>query len=176
MMILEKKNIFVEKGENGEIGLTYDPNVSYDYKDVENEIFVNTVTGDRIPYGELVVKVNDSMTDIYLYPISQASSSKAIKDYKIDKWVSIKDPRAQIHNEDEIYKILNDMSEMTGDMLEIVKMAVSTHPNLDKAINKFEKRYTAHKAQLKRYNKKETSNVNRNTTKVFNRNGIEVVK
>ena len=178
MKTLDKRNIFVEKGENGEIDLTYDPNVSYDYKNVENEIFVNIATGDRIPYGELVVKVNDKMTDIYLYPLSQATSSKAIKDYKIDRWVSIKDPRAKAHNEDEIYRILDDMVEMSGELLNVVKLAVSTHPKLNDAINRFERKYTTCVNKIKSKNTIETNNLNDNNkaTNIFNRNGIEVVK
>lgn len=178
MKTLDKRNIFVEKGENGEIDLTYDPNVSYDYKNVENEIFVNIATGDRIPYGDLIVKVNDKMTDIYLYPLSHATSSKAIKDYKIDRWVSIKDPRAKEHNEDEIYKILDDLVDMTGDLLNVVKLMSSTHPKLNDAINRFEYKYTNCANKLKNKNKRETNNLNDNnkTANIFNRNGIEVVK
>lgn len=180
MKILDKKNLFVEQGEKGEIYLTYDPNVNYDYTSVEDEMFVNTVTGDRIPYGELVVKVNDDMTDIYLYPLELASSAKAIKDYKIDKWVSIRDPRASDKNEDEMFSILNDMTSMVEDVLNIVKMISSSHPNLHNTINQFEKKYTNHKNRMKKVTRKETDNLkNKDNTpkkKSVHKNGFEVVK
>lgn len=171
MKILEKKNIFVEKGNEGEIFLTYDPNVNYDFKDVEDEAFVNTVTGDRITYGDLVVKVNDNMTDIYLYPLDMASSTKAINDYKIGNWVSMYDPRAKDQNDVELEKIVSDLSEMTGDLLYIVKMLTSRHPNLDAAINKIDKKYKIHQKILKR----KTSDVNKNTS-LKNNKGFEVMK
>ena len=169
MKILEKRNIFVEQGPEGEVFLTYDPNVNYDFKDVEDEVFVNTITGDRITYGDLVVKVNDNMTDIYLYPLDMASSTKAINDYKIANWVSMYDPRAQVQNETEMEKIVSDLSVMTGDLLSIVKMLTSKHPNLDDAIQKVEKKYKVHKKTLKR----KTSTVNKSPK---NNKGFEVVK